>query len=517
LDWIKNVTFSQITSFIFIIASILALHIKTGLSYSILHIIVIFLLSCVVLGALFLLIIPIKMHVSTYFLLIFALSVVYASLCTTTFPYPYEKRIRLRLMLLSDPRIRGRTLQFIAKLKRTGIAWESQSDIEHRDRANSHFPHQKVLLNLPFMSVYPQRGDTVEVEGIFMDLPYEDIKEYALYLKSRGIHAIFEGSGRQFIVRKQPPIFSIVAVSNKLKSYICRVNDRLLLYPHSEFATALLTGNRDELPPHVIESFRLSGTMHILAVSGLHIGFLVFFFLLLFKILRLNQILSYIILIGVVVFYMVFIGDTPSVKRASFMVLCGIAMFLLDRDRNYLNVLAIAFNILWFMNPLMIINPGFLLSFAATFAILFLVPHVQSIFSTVLPRFLAMPLALTAGIQLYLLPIMLSFFGSFAYINIVANLPVVPLAGISLALEILTLLFYPLFLPLAIIFAEVNIVVVSTILRLADLFARVPPITVGWCPQFFIPIYFLLITVGVCFVFKRNGGLGAQREKQRVM
>jgi len=402
------------------------------------------------------------------------------------------------MKLLSDPKIRMKTLQYTARLKGMNYPYSKPDK-----RIIVHFTQQKILLNLPFMKVFPQRGDMVEVEGIFMELPYEKSKDYAIYLKSRSIGAIFEGHSRGFAILKNPNPYFITALSNKLKSYVKRVNSRLLLWPQSEFVTALFTGNRDNLPRSVIESFKRSGTMHILAVSGLHIGFLIFFFFLFFKILRVNQIVSYIILIGIVTFYMIFIGDSPSVKRASLMVLCGIGVFLYDRDRDYLNILSITFNILWVSSPLIIINPGFMLSFSATFAILFLVPYLKRFFESIMPSFLAASLSVSAGVQVYLLPVMLSFFGSFSYINIIANLPIVPLAGLSLALEILCLIFYSLFLPLAVIFAEVNIVIVAIILRLAHFFSRVPPITVQGVPIYIIPFYFLAVTAGIWLLFKR--------------
>jgi competence protein ComEC len=277
-----------------------------------------------------------------------------------------------------------------------------------------------------------------------------------------------------------------------------------LFWPQSEFLTALITGVRDRLPREIIENFRLSGTMHILAVSGLHIGFLVFFFVLIFKIFRLSQYVSSILLFVIVLFYMIFIGDAPSVKRASLMVMCGILIFLFDRDRDYLNVLSLAFNMLWVANPLIIINPGFILSFAATFAILFLAPSLLKIFGKVMPPFLAVSLSVSLGIQIYLFPVMLSYFGTFSYINIVANLPIVPLTGLALALELLTLLVYPLFLPLAVVFAEVNLVVVTTILHLARFFSNVAPLRVAGFPRYMIIPYFVIVTVGILLLFRRK-------------
>jgi competence protein ComEC len=203
-----------------------------------------------------------------------------------------------------------------------------------------------------------------------------------------------------------------------------------------------------------------------------------------------------------IVLFMIFVGERPSVRRASFMALCGIGCFLFDRDRNYLSVLALAFIVLWFMIPLSLLNPGFLLSFCATFGILFLTPVLYRQLSRFLPGFVAGSLAVTISVQLFIFPIMASYFGSFAWINVAANLPIVPLTGVSLALGVLTPLLYPLFLPLSAITAEVNTVVIATIARLAGFFSRVPPLQVGAFPPVLVPVYLFCLTVGLWFLFR---------------
>ncbi len=436
-----------------------------------------------------------RIHQIFLIILLFSVSLIFACYKNEIFPFPYGRSVVLRMKLLSEPKVRWNNIEYSARIQRI-------RDMEKVTPENPTFPQQKIILHLPLINTLPQRGDIIEARGLFLELPFTGEKDYASYLKSNGFTAIFEGRSRDLTVVKKVPPLSIVALSTKLKASIVRINERLLLWPQSEFLTALITGRRERLPQEVIDNFRRSGTMHILAVSGLHIGFLVLFIALIFKMLHVNQYVSSILLFAIALFYMIFIGDAPSVKRASLMVMCGILIFLFDRDRNYLNVLSLAFNILWIANPLIIINPGFILSFAATFAILFFVPNLLKIFGRILPPFLAVSLSVSFGIQIYLLPVMLSFFGTFSYINVVANLPIVPLTGLALAIEMLTLLVYPIFLPAAILFAEVNLVVVTTILHLARFFSRVAPLRVAGFPRYIIPLYFVIITVGILVLFK---------------
>jgi competence protein ComEC len=357
----------------------------------------------------------------------------------------------------------------------------------------------RVLYGMPFTREMIERGDTIETDGLFFPLPFERSEGYARYLQSTGIEAIFEGyRGKVAVLQKAGPIH----LANRMKRYVEQVHKGLLPPPQDSFATALLTGNRDFIPRELMDLFRRSGTMHILAVSGLHVGFLSLFVLFFLRLIRVPKIYAYVLVSLFIVFFMIFIGERPSVHRASFMALCGIACFLFDRDRNYLNVLALSFIVLWLINPLSLINPGFLLSFCATFGILFITPSVFRWLKGFMPRFLAGSIAVTLSVQLFIFPVMASYFGTFSYINVIANLPIVPLTGVSLALGVLTLVFYPLFLPLAVLTAEVNTAVIATITRLAVLFSYAPPLQIQGFPLQLVPVYLVPVTLGLWFLLR---------------
>ncbi len=495
----RYLTLSQLVTLILILSSLLSLKFGINTSYSSMLVVLMCGLSVIILSAVLLLFIPGAGSVFAVLFLVFATAFMYASFRSTPFPYPYGDFVKVKLKLYSDLRVKGNMVQFTARVKDVSIGQPGG-----QGKQSIRFPNSKVLLNLPAVKSMPQRGDTVYVTGVFMDLPFEKSDSYARYLVSKSVGAIFEGSSEGLKVLKYSKKYSIINISNRLKKYVKKVNDRLLLWPQSEFAFSIFTGNRDGLPPFIIEAFRNSGTMHLLAVSGLHIGFLAMFFFQILRVLRIDRTVSYILLVGVVVFYMIFIGDAPSVKRASIMVLLGVFIFIFDRDRNYLNVLSITFNILWAINPLTITNPGFLLSFSATFAIFFLAPHFIKMFSSIMPPKMAGLLAVSSAVQIYLFPVLLSYFGVFPYITIVANLPIVPLAGISLGLEMVYLALYPVFLPLAVIIAETNLFVISTILRLNMVFSRVPPLSVRGFPPYLIILYFILVTAVILFLTRKR-------------
>jgi ComEC/Rec2-related protein len=474
-----------------------------------------------------------RVRARALYALIFVFAFAYASYRNAPFPYRYGERVSIRAGLLSEQRVRRGALEFTARMK--GVYGEDFSGTASGSKVLSGRKllfGDKILLRVPPAKDSIRRGDTIRVSGLFTGLPFERSKGYATYLKNSGFCAIFEGYGKGLVVEKRQPAYSPVSVAHGMQKYVRKVNERLHPWPQSEFAISLFTGNRDDLPDELVQAFIRSGTMHLLAVSGLHFGFLTLFFLYLFKLFRLKSEAVSLLLAAVTVFYMIFIGDAPSVQRSAVMVLCGIGVFLFDRDRNYYNILAISFDLLWCLNPLAIFNPGFLLSFSATFALFFLAPVLTARLARAMSlppgskrrppdskrrppgppqasaavKFLSTTLSVSAAVQVYLWPVLLYYFGSFPYVNLAANIPLVPLSGLSLGLELVTLLVYPVALPLAIVIAEVNTVVITLILRLTLLFGTVAPIFVEGFPGFVIPVYFLAATAVIALLPKRSEG-----------
>ena len=477
-------TFPQKASIILIIATLVSLNIRLPKLF-----ILIYAVAACIFTLFAVLFISIRRKgVAGYvlFLCLFMLALALVQIRNLPTPIPLEKAVTARMRLVSYPRVSRRNIQFRARVL----------DIEG-ERIKG-----RVLFSMPFTSKSIERGDMIEAQGMFFALPFERSEGYARYLQGSGIEAVFEGFSGRVTVLRDAPQTGPLGLANRLRRYIERVHKGLLPPTQDAFATALLTGNRDHIPRETMEVFRRSGTMHILAVSGLHVGFLSLFLLFFLRLLRIPKLYAYILVGLFIVFFMIFVGERSSVRRASLMALCGIACFLFDRDRNYLNVISLSFVILWFVSPLSLLNPGFLLSFCATFGILFLTPVLYKWLGRFMPRYLAGSIAVTLSVQLFIFPIMAAYFGTFAYINLIANLPIVPLTGLSLALGVLTLLFYPLFLPLAVIIAEVNIVVIAATTRLAAFFAHVPPLQVGNFPMQIVPVYLLCATFGLWLLKK---------------
>ena len=146
---------------------------------------------------------------------------------------------------------------------------------------------------------------------------------------------------------------------------------------HAQLLKGILLGKRSDLPTETLDIFRNSGTFHVLAVSGLHVGLVAMFCYFGFSLFRLPQKVLCLLTIAAVLMYACLIGFRPSVFRASLMAILFLFATLIDRDADLFNLLAFAALVLLLLNPLQVWDVGFQLSFIAVAAIVYFVPKME--------------------------------------------------------------------------------------------------------------------------------------------
>ncbi len=214
-------------------------------------------------------------------------------------------------------------------------------------------------------------------------------------------------------------------------------------YPASALLEALVTGSREEVPGQLSEGFRRTGTLHVLALSGLHVGVIygLAFGLLGFLHRRGPRIAVACL---VVIAYQLFAGFMPSLQRATLMILAAAVARLLDRDSEPLNLLALSGIAVLAIDPFQAFSLSFQLSYLALAGILLAGPLVERPLTGRVPRVLLAPIAASVGAQLATLPVVLPAFGAWYPSGILANILLVPLITILLALGLLWLAVSPL-------------------------------------------------------------------------
>ena len=202
---------------------------------------------------------------------------------------------------------------------------------------------------------------------------------------------------------------------------------------------ALAYGYQDEIPSETEETFRQSGAIHLLALSGMHLGLLygVLTHLLAFAgnspaVRRVRSVLIILVLWA----FTIFTGCGVSILRAAVMFSIYEAGALLGRARSGVDSMALSAIIITVADPDAPSGLSFQLSYAAMTAIFLIYPHLRTIVPTrgkVLGNIVDV-CAMTVACQITTAPIIYLHFGTFAFFSLLANLLCTPLVSIAMAL-----------------------------------------------------------------------------------
>lgn len=221
----------------------------------------------------------------------------------------------------------------------------------------------------------------------------------------------------------------------------------------ASFLSAMLLGAKEWMTPEDKDLYQRTGVMHLFVVSGLHLGFVLAFFLLLARMLRLGQGVTFAV-VGLAAWcYAALISLPTPVVRAAMMGTIALAGSLWKQPRySPLNSLAIAALVILLPNPQVLLDPGWQFTLAATWGIVSLSGPI----ALLLPDWpgLKQLMAVALAAQLAVLPLTAIYFQQVPVFGLLANILVVPLAGLAvnlgLAGMLLTLLFkglgWPFFL-----------------------------------------------------------------------
>jgi len=280
-------------------------------------------------------------------------------------------------------------------------------------------------------------------------------------------------------------------VFDKVRSRLQRLDP-----PVAALMGALLLGRREELEISLYEQFRTSGSLHLLALSGLHLGILYLLLSLALRFLRdkrLRRLIAGALLLG----YVFMVGWRPSLERAAVMLLIAAIGYTLDREIQPLNLLGMAAAVLMLVHPHYAFDLSFQLSFLSLAAILLIGPCLYRIWQGHLPAFVGWPLGVSLSAQIGTAPLVLYHFGALYPVGVVAALVLIPLVTVFLGAGAL---FVGLsFLPAPLgglaegLLAQGLWLVHRAITLCLDLFSRAPGLYVSWRAPYWLFLAILIL------------------------
>jgi len=305
-----------------------------------------------------------------------------------------------------------------------------------------------------------QYGDRLALTGMLKAPSSDTSFDYATYLARRGIHSTM----RWAEVERLPG-----QGGSPLKRWLSRrreaahaIIDRSLPAPESGLLSGILLGLDDTLPEPLADRFRATGLTHIIVISGFNISLLMQALLLGSRRL-IHRWVALPLSLAMIVLYSVFVGGSPPVERAALIgLLYGLAQ-LCGRLPHAPTSLAAASLVMTLVDPFMLWDVSFLLSFAATLALILVEPRFDDLLYRALRerwsqsrarqavRLASEVLLSTLAAQIVTLPIIWYAFQRVSLIALPANILVLSVQPAIMILGLLTLLLGAVAAPLGVL------------------------------------------------------------------
>ena len=288
---------------------------------------------------------------------------------------------------------------------------------------------------------------------------------------------------------------------------------------HAQIVKGILLGKRSGIPSETLDAFQNSGTFHVLAVSGLHVGLVAALCYFGFSRFRFPQKIVCLLTMIAVLIYACLVGFRPSVFRATLLTLLFLLARLIDRDTDIYNLLAFAALVLLLLNPHQLWDVGFQLSFAAVASIVYFVPKMEkplqhlwadtddspegidtSILATFRNRtvkWLALSYLVTFAAQIGTAPLIAYYFFRTYPLGIVVGPFAVGLVSLMVALGMGSVCIGFIWLPLVKPLALLNDTILSTFLTLIERFGQTWGVVKVTPPTFGGFVLYIAVCLGV--------------------
>lgn len=280
-----------------------------------------------------------------------------------------------------------------------------------------------------------------------------------------------------------------------------RVIDSCVGDVYAKFIKTIILGERWLLPSDISEDFAQTGLAHILSISGLHVGFILAGISFILDRFYLSRISAFSIKTFIIVLYCALIGAPHTAIRSTIMAIVYLGGQVLDKKADPLNTISIAAFCILLLNPLAIMDVGFQLSFIAVLGIISFYERFNQKFIH-FPRYIRVSISTTLAAQIGVWPIIAYNFNTISPISLIANIVLVPLAGL---LIILSFLFIPIITILPIAGNSLGLILSSLCNMIIQINRFMSNIPLGFMYIISLPVIFIICYYVFLFVMSKGG------------
>lgn len=341
--------------------------------------------------------------------------------------------------IISDPVVSDRTVRInvdIEAIKQNEL-WHKTSGrtmlyLSHDERTNEIKPGKYIIFS-PQLSEIANRGNPEEFD-------------YKRYLSYNLIHTsdFLNTDDWDFLGEKEDKNLRF-KILNFRQQLIGKLEAGGMQEDELGVISALALGYRNRLSDEIRHNYASSGAMHILAVSGLHVGIVYMVIVFLFSFIKNKKLLILKVALTIILiwFYAFLTGLSPSVSRAATMFSFIAASAIFKRSPGVFNSIAASAFLLLMINPLMLTQIGFQLSYMAVTGIVLVFPKIYGL--VVFKNFLLDKIwsltVVSIAAQIATAPIAVYYFNQFSNYFLLTNYLLIPLATVAIYLTLSVFVF----------------------------------------------------------------------------
>ncbi|MFN8456934.1 MAG: ComEC/Rec2 family competence protein [Anaerolineae bacterium] len=357
---------------------------------------------------------------------------------------------------------------------------------------------------------YPEYhyGDRLSVSGKLETPPVFEDFSYRDYLARFDIYSLLRRPRIEVLATDQGNPFWAAMFAFKARA--SQTINRILAEPYASLLNGILLGIETGIPKGLYESFNLTGTSHIIVISGSNISLIAGLLLLLGQKLVGKRYAPPLAMMGIVI-YTFLVGADAAVSRAAVMGLVWILSLWVGRPGLALNSLFFSGFALTLLNPLILGDVGFQLSFMATLGLILLVPPLERTLFGLLQRLLrreqvglAMALlnellVVTLAAQIITGPLIVYHFGRLSLVSLLTNLLILPAQPPIMLVGGLATLAGMLWLPLGQMLGWLVWLPLAWTVTLVEWSARLPyaSLDLGTLPLWLLVLLYAAIGAGI--------------------
>ncbi|MBR2744558.1 MAG: ComEC/Rec2 family competence protein [Clostridia bacterium] len=286
-------------------------------------------------------------------------------------------------------------------------------------------------------------------------------------------------------------------LKNKIKTYISEVFYKYLPQKNASVCETLIFGTKMNLDQEIIEDFNESSLSYILAISGMHVSFIVSVVVILVSFAKKSH--SYFIVILFICLFACIVDGAESVLRACIMMIIFYLSKIFHAKSDSITSLAVAILIMLIDNPFCIFSSGFEMSVIGTLSIIFFYSALNkkskkynSFFKYVLSQ-----IYLSLSANILLMPIIIEKYNRFSIFFIISGTIASAVLALVIPIIIVFLLSNPISITFTKIISKALVVLTNLLLQVSEIFSNISwgRVYIGSIPMWSIVLYYLICSI----------------------